>query len=353
MHRFVAASLVTTALVVSTVHAAEIPGTRFTSGAWNGAAYSDNSTGQFSHCVVNTWQPGDIRLLVSADGDPGNYVFALTSNRWALREGEKYSVFVEIDNLWSGTAQIEVYTSSAIRFSTRDTSFLRAFERGNVLIVRTPQTTFTLSLSGSARALKGLLECVSRQTGQWASHGRLNPFLGAQHHNPFASSPSYDFQKTEVTNSPPRYFNRNTLQQILHEARLSDAYIVNPADMPTEMRNFGFVWVVGRDVIGMMVEFRPAVAKSIDEVLPQFFGGMNCDGAWASGGKVADSSTARRGILTCQSQQADKSYYVAATAYDLGNAYQIYLHIEFGSARGEDATVVDDAFYAALARRLH
>ena len=139
----------------------EIRGSRLSFQNWQGAAYTNDITGQFSHCVVSaSFLSGDT-LFFSVTRE-GSFAVAVSSSNLDLEVGEQFEVAMYVDRRkpFFGTA-----TAISENFANLLIPDLRnaldAFRRGRLLVIRSRGLEGRYDLTGTFRALEQVTKCAS------------------------------------------------------------------------------------------------------------------------------------------------------------------------------------------------
>src|SRR5262245_42289881 len=124
--------LLATAIVIATtaVHAAEIPGSRYSAGNWIGGAYADDRTGQFSHCAASTTYVSGHIVIFAINGE-GGFTMSIAHRVWRLPYGTYYPIGASVDGVpfSPGTAEVVAIDQVRIRLIANDATY-RALKQG-------------------------------------------------------------------------------------------------------------------------------------------------------------------------------------------------------------------------------
>lgn len=143
----------------SPTHGAEIGGSAFSSGNWNGSAYEE--AGIFSHCAMSVSYGSGIRLHFAIDNE---YLWRMgfSHETWKYEVGETVAVEYKIDRRQyvyvEGKAALDNFVLAEL--DAKDELFAQ-FRRGNMLYVLIDGEEYTFSLKGTSNALSRVLACVN------------------------------------------------------------------------------------------------------------------------------------------------------------------------------------------------
>lgn len=147
-------------LVAYPAFAEMIPKTNFYYGSWQGAAYTSDETGRFSHCAISAQYNHGNTLLMSINADATVNVAVQTPEE-TFTENEEFPVALYIDrrqpfygNAWATDSRFAILTLNDID------SALLSLKKGRTLIVQSKYGEVPFDLSGTSRALEATLQCA-------------------------------------------------------------------------------------------------------------------------------------------------------------------------------------------------
>jgi hypothetical protein len=178
-----------------TASSAEIAKLRI--GNWSGGAFSNDSTGAFSHCAASARYKSGITLVFSVSNDRV-WSMGFSSPSWNLTPKSSYPVKYWVDGgqVLNGTAYAKT-TRLAQVILPANSSLFSAFRHGGMLRVAAEHQTLAFRLTDTSDLLTTLLRCSRDHGGNRASGGGTAPA------NPFGGgtpAPSNPFGN----GSPPR-----------------------------------------------------------------------------------------------------------------------------------------------------
>jgi hypothetical protein len=130
-------------------------------GLWQGGAYTNDSTGQFSHCAARASYQTGVFFMVAMDAS-GSWGLGFAHENWQLQVGEAFP----IDLTFNGERQFHVYgkaigrnqvsvpmpSNSALMTQFRKSSSMSALAKGQL---------FQFNLNGTAQLMPTLANCVA------------------------------------------------------------------------------------------------------------------------------------------------------------------------------------------------
>lgn len=129
-------------------------------GNWKGGAYTNDSTGQFSHCAVNAPYKNGTRLLTSVTSGY-QWLLGIAHPDWKLRVGANVPLELAFDrgSRISVTAQVRNQTLITIAMPA-ESALIRAFRQGRYLEVFAGDKRLTFALTSTSEMLPVLVDCV-------------------------------------------------------------------------------------------------------------------------------------------------------------------------------------------------
>lgn len=252
--RLLGAIAFTVALSVGVAARAElINGTQFQSGNWKGAAYTNDTTGRFSHCAMSTaYQSGISMFFAISD----NYTWRVgwSNTAWNLNVNQTYTVSLNVDGVNAGTLQAKAVNKQfAIAELPAQATLFDLFRRGSLLVMQSSGERFQFSLLGTNAALTVLISCTRNQLaaappqpqprpqppsvatnpGPVTAPEPANPRPGQP--SPWGSQPTSQPAPTPSVTPPPpppantrRLWPESTAQQRVEAARTLSAILASP-----------------------------------------------------------------------------------------------------------------------------
>lgn len=143
-------------------HSEEISGSAFYSGAWSGAAYTEDDTGKWSHCaILASYEHNGFDLIISLDNqyDLG---IGLSNPTDPVFSGHKeLQIVAKVDNFdpMFATAQVIDDFFAGVWFDDLDAAMLQ-IAKGNLLTLSSKIGTETFGLEGTYKALNETYACA-------------------------------------------------------------------------------------------------------------------------------------------------------------------------------------------------
>ncbi|WP_164718525.1 serine protease [Bradyrhizobium sp. LVM 105] len=152
-------ALVSQALLAGLAHAAGPFGT-IRVGNWNGGAYTNDSTGAFSHCAASTPYANGMTLLVGQDSNNA-WLLGFANSAFRFKKGENLTIDVTFD----GQAEVRLFAtalSEVMVSAVLPTNVARAFQKASLMVAVARGTPFQFSLTSTAPLIAAVTNCVTR-----------------------------------------------------------------------------------------------------------------------------------------------------------------------------------------------
>jgi hypothetical protein len=284
-------------------------------GNWNGGAYVDDTTGQFTACLASTNYANGFIVSVMVQPD-GNWDLGFTHQSWQLRPGEA----IPIDLTFDGQATFHVFgkavaqntlavpmpNTSTLISQFRKSKSMSAFAEGGVV---------GFTLDGTSQLLPSLANCVAvvKQRGLAAAgdftvkepaggpaSARPAVGVGAKPDAPQADSAQLWIEALELATN-------FILKGLLHNPK-----VLNQAETPAALASFGAAWH-SDEAAGEVRIIPPAAGiKGLDVAAAVVAGdARECKGKFASARttELVDRDVVFRGFSSCEDSAGPRLVY--------------------------------------------
>lgn len=203
------------------LRAAELSNGRI--GNWSTGAYSNDQTGQFSHCAAITRYNSGILMAFAVNRNYG-WSVGFSKPEWQLQTGSKYPIAFTVDRIPALNATALAISPNLVEVNLADSvALFNVFRRGNLLTVFAAGQLFQFSLTDTSRLLPILVSCVR-------DHLVLPPQQSA---NPFASpappvSSSVETKPSDTADSASQAEATSFLANVLSHAGVAGFTILTP-----------------------------------------------------------------------------------------------------------------------------
>jgi S1-C subfamily serine protease len=129
-------------------------------GLWNGGAYTNDSTGEFSHCAAATGFNSGISVVVGQNAG-GAWLLGFAHSAWRLSPGQTFPVEVTFD----GQAQLHLAgtaLSPQLLTALVPNSAIEQFRKASLMIATAKEQTFQFNLTSTNQLLPIIANCVAK-----------------------------------------------------------------------------------------------------------------------------------------------------------------------------------------------
>ena len=159
MRRALLVSCLLQAAIVSIAHAAGPFGT-INVGGWKGGAFSDDTTGNFSHCAATSTYGSGISLVVGQNAG-GSWLLSFASPNFRLNKGAT----VPIDVVFDGQEQARLFATAnnnIMATAILPPNVARSFQKASLMVAVSGRTTMQFNLNSTGPLIAVLASCVSK-----------------------------------------------------------------------------------------------------------------------------------------------------------------------------------------------
>jgi S1-C subfamily serine protease len=159
MRKALLVSCLLQAAVISLAQAAGPFGT-INVGGWKGGAYSNDNTGEFSHCAAGSTFGSGISLIVGHNASNA-WLLSFASPNFRLNKGAT----VPIDVVFDGQEQAKLFaTANNNNMATAilPPNVARSFQKASLMVAVSGRTTMQFNLTSTGPLIAVLANCVSR-----------------------------------------------------------------------------------------------------------------------------------------------------------------------------------------------
>lgn len=268
----------------------------FKVAAWSGGAYTNDTTGKFSHCVVYAeYAEGtNLQYMITASWQQS---LGLFNSTWNIDKNQPYTASVSIDGSPPIQVKAVAYDAAGVRLELPGSeAILNKLKNGSNLVITTPARKFSFLLTDSSVAFERVRQCVSAHIAPPSS----NPFAvqGNGATNPFSSnSPN-----TAPSQSPLSEQEVSGFAEYIFTSGLMPGFeVIRWADRPEALQTATVVWR-HNGKIGWGRHVQPG-ATAEELLAGEFdFDTKKCTGNYASGIKadsVDSQYRVKRGFSMC------------------------------------------------------
>jgi S1-C subfamily serine protease len=129
-------------------------------GLWNGGAYTNDATGEFSHCAAGTSYNSGINVILSHT-PAGAWMLGFAHPAWRLNTGENFP----IDLTFDGQAEFHLVgaaVSPQLVTAILPTTGTEQLRKSSLMVANAKGQTFQFSLTSTSQLLAVLANCVAK-----------------------------------------------------------------------------------------------------------------------------------------------------------------------------------------------
>ena len=268
----------------------------FTVGNWQGGAYTNDQSGEFSHCAASTYYSSGVSFFVAITKDL-QWNIALTNKNWVLTPKEQ----VPFKMIFDGKSNFEVFSVAQspemlIASMPRTSALINIFKASQYVDINVKGSFLKFKLDGTSKLLPALEECVNSSR------------LAVRSQPPAPQVPS-SFAGTEIpqtSNSPVGQYEIEALKlatNFLLKAEIRDAKLLDRREMPLSLASYNASWRSDDLIGGVKILPVDSSTKGID-IAAMVVGedARECRGKFASGrvSELVDSDVVFRGFSSCE-----------------------------------------------------
>jgi hypothetical protein len=268
----------------------------FTIGNWQGGAYTNDQSGEFSHCAASTYYTSGVSFFVAITKDL-QWNIALTSKNWVLTPKEQ----VPFKMIFDGKNNFDVFSVAQspemlIASMPKTSLLVNIFKSSQYVDINVKGSYLKFKLDGTSKLLPALEECVnsSRLAVRSQPAAPQVPSSFASRDAPQTSDGSGGQYEIEALKMATNFLLR---------AEIRDAKLLDRREVPISFASYNATWR-SDDLIGgvKILPVDPSM-KGIDvAAMVVSEDAKDCRGKFASGrvSELVDSDVVFRGFSTCE-----------------------------------------------------
>jgi hypothetical protein len=263
----------------------------FQVGAWHAGAYTNDQTGLFSHCSAGVTYASHITMFVAVNRAM-SWSLGFTHPQWSLSQGDRIPVQLRFDGgaPHNETGVVLLQSPPLVQVPMPvDSQLIKSFRAATQMTALARGQTFGFRLDGTSQLLPALVNCV-------------NMALSAEANKPGAA--------------PNTSGADNTLQELqlatnfLLAARLSNARVVSPSEVPPQLASIGTVWK-SDNAAGAVKIYVPNPNQTGLDVASELISNdaKSCQGKFASArrSELVDADVVFRADTSCGDSQGERT----------------------------------------------
>jgi hypothetical protein len=274
---------------------------------WSVFAYTDDTSGAFTHCAVGSTYRSGVMLMFVINKDK-EWSMALSSSNWDLTVGNKYTFDVRLDDArgenWFGFATTSKLISVPL---AHQSGLFDKFRRSRVLTINAVSGRFDFLLTNSSEALRSLVRC----TLKYMQPGSIitNPFE-AQAPRSVVSQPNDGLYAEAAV----------TITNMLAEIGTTGHRLLPIDKVKSEFQGQHAVWSTQNAIGALQIYTTPS---SIEDVTAALIAkaAADCKGKFATGKNVSSGNTQKIEVACEQEDGKLLTYFYIVLHRPAGGKY--------------------------------
>jgi hypothetical protein len=272
-------------------------------GNWTGGAFTNDQTGEFSHCAATAAYQSGIIFVVMIDAAP-SWSLGFAHESWKLTKGEAFPIALTFDGQPPVNVRGVVVGDKLVRVPMPDTSALiKQFQKAKTMNAYAQGQLFQFKLDQTAQLLPSLANCVAKvkQSGLAnASDFSVStppkqavapPPGGSLRPGPQAGPADIQIEAVELASN------------FILKTSLRNPHVLSRSETPPAIATSGAAWR-SDEAAGFVRIIPPREGmKGIDVTAAVVAGdAKDCGGKFASGrtSELVDSDVVFRGFSSCE-----------------------------------------------------
>jgi hypothetical protein len=264
-------SLVLAGVLLASPALAAGPFARFSVGNWAGGAFTNNDTGQFSHCAVSASYKSGVTMHVSVNGNYG-WNLGFSNRAWGLKPGSDVPMEMVFDrndtvriNAKAVQPQLVVVTMPA------NSDIVRAFRGAQFLEAGMLGARYTFRLTSTAEVMPALVDCVKANANLKVAPGTPAPAQGGGTATAASADPAIQLEAVTLATN------------FLLKAQLPEPKVLSGSEAPASIGTNGVGWRA-RGATGVVRVLANPSQKDVDVAAAvSAADARGCQGRFASG----------------------------------------------------------------------
>ncbi len=275
-------------------------------GNWKGGAYTNDQTGDFSHCVAGASYDSGIYFMVLIDQGSG-WSLGFQHPKWSLKKDQSFPIALTFDGRVPFYVQGVAISESLVRVPMpADSALIAQFRKAKAMTAFTQGQLFQFKLDQTAVLLPTLANCVAVVRQQGIANagdfsvklaprpvaGTVAPAVGGslKADAPRNASPEMQIEAIELASN------------FILKTTLRNPRVLSRAETPIAVATSGAAWR-SDEAMGFVTIVPPAAGlKGLDVAAAVVANdAKNCGAKFASGrtSELVDSDVVFRGFSSC------------------------------------------------------
>lgn len=303
-------------------------------GNWRGGAFTNNTSGNFSHCVVSANYRSGVTLLVSVTSN-FSWNLGFSNKHWQLKVGQNIPLELTFDrNAKLRVSGRAVQPNLIVVTMPPESALVRDFRGGEMMELFALGGRYNFRLTSTSQVMPTLVDCVRQNQNLHVAPGTRPPAGSAP---VTASAPP--------ANDGVLHLEAVTLAtNFLLASQLPEPRVLNRSEIAPTLAANGTAWRAA-GATGTVRVVRPTAGNQSAVDVAAIIVGNDaklCKGSFASGrtSEMIDSEVMVRGFSTCDDSGGQRyaEYYVVPRKV---GGFAVF-SVQAGADGGRPAAIVEE-----------
>ena len=274
-------------------------------GNWKGGAYTNDQTGEFSHCSAGSIYQSGIFFMVMIDGASG-WSLGFAHDSWTFASGQSFPIALTFDGQAPFNVQGIAISDKLVRVPMpTNSSLIGQFRKARAMTAYTQGQLFQFNLDQTAQLLPTLANCVAKVKQSGVAHaGDFS--VAAPPKQVAAAAPSPGGSMRPAPQAGPADIQIEAIElasNFILRTSLRNPHVLSRGETPAAVAASGAAWR-SDEAAGFVRIIPPREGMKGIDVTAAIVAGdaKDCGGKFASGrmSELVDSDVVFRGFSSCE-----------------------------------------------------
>src|SRR5665213_1993458 len=291
-------------------------------GNWKGGAYTNDQTGEFSHCAAGAGYDSGIYFMVTVDQGAG-WSLGFYNPKWSLTNNQAFQIALTFDGQRPFNVQGVALNANLIRVPMPvDSTLIAQFRKAKAMTAFTQGQLFQFKLDQTALLLPALANCVAVVKQQGIANAgdfsvKLAPKAAVAAASPAPAGGSLKPDSPQNLSSEMQIEAIELASNFILRTTLRNPRVLSRAETPVTVASTGAAWR-SDEAIGFVRIIPPKDdPKGLDVASAVVAAdARDCKGKFASGrtSELVDSDVVFRGFSSCEDSDGPRvsQYFIVS-----------------------------------------
>jgi hypothetical protein len=290
-------------------------------GNWKGGAYTNDQTGEFSHCAAGAGYDSGIYFMVTVDQGAG-WALGFHNPKWTLTNNQTFQIALTFDGQAPFNVQGAAVSGNLIRVPMPvDSALIAQFRKAKAMTAFTQGQLFQFKLDQTAMLLPTLANCVAMVKQQGIA--KAGDFSVKQAPKPVAAASAPPAGGSLRSQSPQNLSSDMQIEAIelasnfILKTTLHNPRVLSRAETPVAVAATSAAWR-SDEAVGFVTIVPPREGIKGLDVASSVVAtdAKDCKGKFASGrtSELVDSDVVFRGFSSCEDSEGPRisQYFIVS-----------------------------------------